>query len=350
MVTPYVFDMETGDPDDVLTLLWLISRRDVDLRAVTICPGSSEQVALVRWLLCECDHRHVRIGAREWPKFASKHGCINGNFYRAFGRDFGVDRVYGPPSHSHGHKRTKLPSPHADLDGKSELAVEAAATVLVECCTRNTVLVTGGPLHNLYQALQNPQFVLGRWVAQGGFAGEGVVPTDVQMDKFRGKTTMPTWNFNGCIEGALAALASKQILTRNLVSKNVCHRTRYDQAFHRALGQAARIADPSPRRSALALIHESMERYLARKPGGKALHDPLALAAALHPTVCTWAEVKVYKEDRRSKWGSVLSPGSGVFISIDYDDACFRQVLLTDGSKATTTATSTAEELVECKK
>ena len=43
--------------------------------------------------------------------------------------------------------------------------------------------MTQGPLHNLGHALELPNFGLGRWVAQGGFAGEGVVPSELQMEK-----------------------------------------------------------------------------------------------------------------------------------------------------------------------
>lgn len=52
---------------------------------------------------------------------------------------------------------------------------------------RNSVPQPGirfaGPLHNLGHALELPKFALGRWVAQGGFAGEGVVPSELQMEK-----------------------------------------------------------------------------------------------------------------------------------------------------------------------
>ena len=39
-----------------------------------------------------------------------------------------------------------------------------------------------GPLHNLGAALEIGGFSLGRWVAQGGFAGDGVVPKHLQME------------------------------------------------------------------------------------------------------------------------------------------------------------------------
>ena len=79
-----VFDMETGDPDDVLTLLLLAANPNVQLVAVTITPGSLEQVSLVLWLLRELE-LEVRVGAQEWPKHAEKE-CIRGKFYESFGR------------------------------------------------------------------------------------------------------------------------------------------------------------------------------------------------------------------------------------------------------------------------
>src|SRR5262249_23909337 len=43
-----VWDMKTQDPDDFFTLLLLLGHPDVNLKAVTITPGSSHQVGLVR--------------------------------------------------------------------------------------------------------------------------------------------------------------------------------------------------------------------------------------------------------------------------------------------------------------
>jgi len=160
-----LFDMNTGDPDDILTLLFLCSHPAVDLRAVTITPGSEEQVALVRWILQEMGMTGVRLGAQEWPKNKTKSVNLTTSFYRSFGRQF-----QGKP------------------------VCESASEVLRDCCGENVTLVTGGPLHNLGAALQWNDFRLGRWVAQGGFAGEGVVPRDMQMDKFKGKEVCSTWN------------------------------------------------------------------------------------------------------------------------------------------------------------
>ena len=46
-----VWDMETGDPDDFLTLLLLLGHPQVNLKAVTVTPGTREQVGLVRQAL-----------------------------------------------------------------------------------------------------------------------------------------------------------------------------------------------------------------------------------------------------------------------------------------------------------
>jgi len=296
---PYVFDMETGDPDDVVTLLLLASKPSVDLRAVTLTPGSLEQVALVRWILHEVGLNEVRIGAQNWPANKDK-SCMNGDFYKSFGR---------------------LRSTLDDC--------ECADIVLRECCDEKTTLLTGGPLHNLGAALLLDGFSLGRWVAQGGFAGDGVVPPELQMSKFKGKRTMQTWNFNGNQPAAEAALASDAIGRKVCVSKNVCHQTAYDGRMHESFRAAMRdseAASPSTRAQALQMLFAAMDTYTSHKGDAKKVHDPLALCVALNESVCTLAEVALFRD--RCGWGSRLAPGNGTWISVDYDDELFRQMLV----------------------
>mmetsp|Transcript_69661 Transcript_69661/g.166258 ORF Transcript_69661/g.166258 Transcript_69661/m.166258 type:complete len:328 (-) Transcript_69661:118-1101(-) len=290
-----IFDMETGDPDDVLTLLLLASHPNVELRAVTITPGSRDQVSLVMWLVRELQLK-VRVGAQDWPQNAGKV-CLRGKFYDSFGR-----------------------LPDGDVQG-----IEPAALVLRDCCDQNTTLLTGGPLHNLGAALALDGFTLGRWVAQGGFAGEGVVPRELQMEKFAGMSTCQTWNFNGNRPAAQSALASNSIERKVLVSKNVCHRAVYDARFHQSFLHAFESSPPlSTRGVALKLLCSAMGSY--QRGDGKKLHDPLAMAATIDEGVCQFAEVSVLCDKRG--WGSVLQPGTNTWISIDYDDERFRQILL----------------------
>lgn len=292
---------KTGDPDDVLTLLFLCANPAVDLLAVTITPGSGEQVALVRWILREMKMTHIRLGAQRWPQHERTKVNLGTNFYQCFGR-----AAAGAP------------------------VCERADTVLLECCNEHVTLVTGAPLHNLGDALQLDGFKLGRLVAQGGFAGEGVVPRQLQMDKFRGMDVCPTWNFGGNINAARASLDSTAIARKICVSKNVCHSVYYDDKWHAILGAAAEAAERSAPRSTRALafrmMHNAMDAYLQRQPGGKKLHDPLALAVALNETVCDLAEVSLFCQ--KGKWGSRLSPGSNTWISVAYHSDRFEAALL----------------------
>jgi hypothetical protein len=51
MAIPIALDMETGDPDDVFTLCALATHPWARLVAVTVMPGSDEQVGIVKHLL-----------------------------------------------------------------------------------------------------------------------------------------------------------------------------------------------------------------------------------------------------------------------------------------------------------
>merc|ERR1719408_465934 len=138
--------------------------------------------------------------------------------------------------------------------------------------------------------------------------------------------TCPTWNFGGNIVAAQSALGSSAISRKICVSKNVCHSVVYDEDWHRALQAAAEAkasTEPESRRAlAFGMMHKTMDDYLRNKPGGKKLHDPLALAVALNETVCELAEVKLFCRD--GQWGSRLCPGSDTRISVAYDAARFR--------------------------
>ncbi len=352
-VIDVVFDMETQDPDDFLTLLLLLGHPRVRLKAVTITPGSATQVGLVREALrwFEADIP-VGAGDLDHPK-----SCVSSWH----------ERAYGPVAAS--------------------LEAERADVVLVRCCDAGTTLLTGAPVKNLGAAMEHPDFHVGRWVAQGGFAGEGVVPRERQLEKFRGMTTCPTFNLNGAPRAALRALTHPGIGARRFVSKNVCHGVVYDAAMH------ARIAPLRHEAFHLGRIWQGMEAFLSHKRSqrpqpavlpasgevrlvdqrgdyrgvlgvdearraaeeagmalwsmrqrgpmpavrigpmpdeeaqevGKKFHDPLAACCAIDPGVGRWAEVELYRE--RGAWGSRLAPGSGVWIIVDYDPERFFEVL-----------------------
>jgi inosine-uridine nucleoside N-ribohydrolase len=287
-----VWDMETNDPDDFLTLLLLAGHPRVNLKAVTITPGSPHQVGLVRWALAELGQPDIPVGAGNLLHPAE---CVSSWHWAVFGK--------------------RAPSRNA----------APAAEVLRACCDDRTTLITGAPPKNLGAALADAArlgepFALARWVAQGGFAGEGVVPPEQQLPKFFGRRTCPSFNVNGAPRVVLEALEVAQIADKRFVSKNVCHGVSYDAAMHAEFGA---VCDRS---LALSMIHRSMGLYLQRRRDGKLMHDPLAACCAIDLCVGRWAEVDIFRE--RGEWGSRLSPGSGVWITVGYDHQRFLDTLL----------------------
>jgi pyrimidine-specific ribonucleoside hydrolase len=283
-----VWDMETGDPDDFITLLLLLGHPQVNLKAVTVTPGSPDQIGLVRYAIDHLFNLNIPVGAYnlDHPKL-----CVSRWHYKVFGNI--------PPS------RDAAPG----------------SEILLRYCDENTTLITGAPLKNLGQAIATPNsnFKLGRLVAQGGFAGEGIVPREQQLDKFKGMMTCPSYNLNGDPKSALAALAYPGIGIRRFVSKNVCHGVYYDRAMHEV------FASFKHKSLSLALIWRAMDAYLLHNPQGKILHDPLAACCAIDESIANWAEVEIYRE--KGQWGARLCPDSLTWIITDCDREKFIQIL-----------------------
>lgn len=287
---PLVWDMETSDPDDFLTLLLLLGHPRVDLRAVTITPGTAEQVGLVRWALGALGREDVPVGAFDITR---DKRCVSAWHHDAYGAI----------------------APSRDAEPGPDLLRRALQP--------GVTLVTGAALKNLGAILRGPDadgFELDRLVVQGGFAGEGVVPPERQLDKFRGRTTCPSFNLNGDPKAVLAAHAHPGIRVRRFVSKNVCHGVVYDAELH---AQVAAVRERSP---SLALIWQGMDHYLRQSPAGKIFHDPLAACCAIEESIGSWAEVEIYRE--RGEWGARLAAGTRTFIIVDYDRPRFLATLL----------------------
>jgi pyrimidine-specific ribonucleoside hydrolase len=213
MVTrPFVLDMETSDPDDFLTLLLLLGHPEVDLVAVTVTPGTREQVGIVRQALAWFG-RDVPVGAWDIDHAGN---CVSDWHYKAY-------------------PQLRVAPADADCPGWE---------VLEHVLGPDTTLVCGAALKNLGALLsqmgarvdRDPAWVppkLGRAFVQGGFAGEGVVPPERQLEKFRGKVTCPTYNLNGDPASALSLLQRRAWFSDlRFVSKNVCHGVKYDMAMH----------------------------------------------------------------------------------------------------------------------
>ncbi len=284
-----LFDMETADPDDFLTLCFLLSHPKVNLRAVTVTPGGRKQVGLVKTVL-ERMGVDIPVGARtpEHPKNAVS------SYY---------DKVLG-----------SIPERKADGLG-CDIMVET-----IDLYPDLTV-ITGAPLSNLARLFHDwPNVKLKRWVTQGGFAGDNIVPKEYRLPKFDGMKTCPTFNFNGNPKGALSLLESDNIEQRLLISKNVCHGEIYTKELHE------RYEAVKDRDECTKLIYKAMDMYLKKRPEGKKLHDPLAACTAINPEVCEFRPVEMYRE--RGKWGAKLNSESNTHISIKANRELFHKTWL----------------------
>ncbi|TMQ15676.1 MAG: nucleoside hydrolase [Deltaproteobacteria bacterium] len=269
--------METRDPDDALTLCLLATHPRLRLAAVTVTPGTLQQLAVVREILGRLDCT-VPVGARD---SASKANAVSA-FHTSW----------------LGELRDTQPDGVAHEIMAAALAADASA-----------VLLTGAPLQNLRNLLrEHPAVRIRRWIAQGGFAGDNLVPPECRLAKFDGRTLCESFNFGGDKKATLAALASPQIAQRDLVSKNVTHGFAWDAELQ------ARLLATSDLPAGAVLAREAMTVYLREHPEGKLLHDPLAACAIIDRDAFLWEQVEVIYE--RGQWGATLHADTGTFITV----------------------------------
>jgi pyrimidine-specific ribonucleoside hydrolase len=275
MKHPILFDMETSDPDDALTLCLLLDHPKVDLKAITVTPGSMEQIAVVKKIV-SLFNKKIPVGAGN-PNHPKQ--CVSDFHYKwlgQLGKDFDV------------------------------LAAPLIYNTILE--NPDLTIITGGPLKNVRKAIEDYNIELKEIVVQGGFAGDNVVAEEDRLEKFKGKTTCPTFNLNGDVEGGKLVLSHPGIGKRYFVSKNVCHGVTYDNEFHE------RLRADKHNKLSNSIIWNCMEIYLNKHSHGKMLHDPLAAACLIDKAVCDFKEVEIYRS--KGEWGSAVKAKTNTYITV----------------------------------
>jgi len=287
-----ILEMETSDPDDFLTLLWLSDHPEIELVGVLVTPGSRDQCQLVRWGLDLCGRGDVPIGSFRgnawWDSEDGAKRRVSRFHYRHFGEPV---RAYDPGVVAEGPALCmSLLQRHPD------------ATILV-----------GAPPKDLGAVLaSNPAMHVQRVVQQGGFAGDNLVP--LPLEKFRGRVTCSSFNLTGAWRESLALLDAPLVRRRLFVSKNVCHGV----VWHREMGaQLAALQRPMAARMGRRLMIEALNAHLDERGTGKAMHDLVAAACAVDEHVCHFTEVEIYRE--RGEWGARAASGTNTFISVGID-------------------------------
>jgi inosine-uridine nucleoside N-ribohydrolase len=287
-----IFDMETDDSDDFITLLMLLGHPKVNLKAVTVFPGSPQQIGFIRRTINMWFDQDIPIGAHNLktpkPRLSDWH-------YQAYG------------------------------SAESSEDAQSAGPLLLDMCDENTTLLMGAPLTNFRTASrfsdeQKQDLKIGKIVVQGGFAGDGIVPNELQLEKFKGHVAAPSHNLLGDSKATKKILNYHPIHGKYFVSKNVCHRVIYDRDLHNLVG------DKRSQSQALGLIWQGMDKYFHINPNGKMFHDPLAACCAINPDIAEWREVSLFKEG--NAWGARLDDNTDTFIIIDYNHPKFLDVFL----------------------
>lgn len=292
---PYLFDMETNDPDDMLTMVLLLGHPEVNLQAVTVTPGTKEQVGLVRQILALFNREDVRVGVTNIEHVGH---CVSAWHYNGF------------------------PELHRVEDDNAEVGWE----LLDELFVVGTTLVCGAALPNVGKMVESGESIpRGRLFIQGGFAGEGVVPPEKQLDKFKGRVACPSFNLDGdktSAKNILSTAGSFEDL--RCASKNVCHGILFNQQMY---DECEGMLNPASSAHALSwkLIMQGMGYYIQKKPRGKAFHDPFAACCAINPDIASWERVSLTRE--KDGWMSTLNADSKVKIVTDYDREAFLKVL-----------------------
>jgi len=286
-----VFNMETADPDDVLTLCFLAGHPKVNLIGVVITPGTYDQVALVNHV-CKLLEISIPIGARKpnHPK-----DCVSAFHYKWLGKNF--ERV--EPTGLGGDVLKTLHDQYNDLK-----------------------VLSGAPLGNIYDYLNENNNKLDEIVVQGGFAGDNLVAEEDCLEKFKGKTFCPTFNLGGDKTAALYITEDiwYQFHKQYYVSKNCCHGLAYDKNFHEKVKQY------KDNNTGLKMVYAGMDIYLKDHPNGKLFHDPLAACVLIDKSVCEFKEVDLIY--RKGEWGAVETEQSNKYISVKLNREKFEKVFL----------------------
>ena len=276
-----VLETDLGrDPDDFFTICLLLAS-GVDIAAVTLSPGDSDQVALAKCLLRQCGQTSIPVGVGIMDREKSSVGGAQASYIR---------------------KHAQADDWKHDGDGADIIRdVEGEYEVLAI-----------GPLHSVGRFLQRGG-KLNQVTMQGGFVPYSAHTQDVvRLEKFEGKLEVPTFNLGGNKQGAHRLLNPDMVGKRRFVGKNVCHTVLYDIPIHERVMRwdAGGLASLAFRELMGVFVEERGEGFM------KAFHDPLAACLMLDPTIGVWMKGKPYYLN--GEWGTTPDPdGDDCLIDID---------------------------------
>lgn len=269
------------DPDDFLAITWLLAV-GYNIKAIVITPGHKDQIAVAKFI-CHRLGLDIPIGASNPDKTKSSSG---GSHYKILEK----------------YKYPKIEEP----DGLGR-------EILNNVYTDDLELITIGPPTNTSDFLIANDKTFSRMTMQGGFLPYSLNPFPLEaeniLEKFVGKNSVPTFNFNGDAISTLTIL-ERNCKERRIVGKNVCHTV---------VCTKTQINNFKPHNEPSKLFLEFLEIHLNKKEG-KAMHDPIAIACHHDPSIGKWVKGKPTQYKR--EWGTELDE-DGDYILADLDRKAF---------------------------
>lgn len=237
-----IFDMETGDPDDLITLIMLLSNPNINLRAITCYEGSPIQIGLINHIL-SLAQKNIPVGGLN--SFNPQQ--LNPYYLSVVGQ-------WSPA-----------------------YAAQSPIQVFEETFSQfpDTWLITGAPLTNIAQAVSQLDITIPKVFTQGGYIGELV---QNPLEKFKGKQEIRTYNLSQDAQAFDTVYNSSKIQDITFITKDLCHGFLYTPDIHKTITFGNSPLDQ--------LLKKCLEHY-ALKGKSKALHDPLAMLYMLHPEIGT---------------------------------------------------------------
>ncbi len=247
------------DPDDLFTLIHLIEN-EINILAITITPGDPDQVAVAKFLNSYYG-LDIPIGVSDVNRAKTSSGGVH----------------YKLLEHHNFPKTAKH-----DGAGHEIIASEYMGQL-------DEVLIIG-PCTNIGRWITEYNPIIAKATMQGGFL-------PCEMEKFRGKEYVPTFNLNGDRKAADIFL-NHSIKERRMVGKNVCHGIVLKENIF-TCGLNKLLAD-----------------MYFKGHSEKKMHDPLAAVMHFNPEIGYWVKGKTTRMG--SGWTTDLNnPEDYILESVD---------------------------------
>ena len=261
MSTKIVIDCDPGH-DDAIAILLALASPEVELLGVTTVAGNQTLDKTTRNALVTLEV----AGRADIPV--------------ATGAEAPLSRALRTAAHVHGE--TGLDGPEL-VEPQAQPVAEHAADFLAELITPGVVLVPTAPLTNIALLLERHPDVrdrIERIVWMGGAIGEGNVT--------------PAAEFNSFVDPEAAASVFASRIPITMIGLDVTHKALFTRAHAEQLREAGRAG------RFVAELSDFFQRFHERKYGfeGSPIHDAMAVAHVIDPTLVTTRHVNVAVETR----------------------------------------------------